>query len=54
MVKVDNQILNKLFKSNYSQTTDDEFKQLDDIAHSILQNNTWDEVYENFDRYLKK
>lgn len=53
MIKIDVKTLNRLFKSDYSKTTNDEFKQLDVLAHSILQNNSWDDVYENFDRYLR-
>lgn len=53
MIKIDDNTLNKLFKSDYSKITIDELVQLDKLAHSILKKYSWDEVYENFDRYLR-
>ena len=53
MIKIENETLKKLFKSDYSKTTHVEFEQLDRLAHSILENNSWDDVYENFDNFLR-
>ena len=53
MIEIDNEILNKLFKSDYSNTTPEEFAKLDEVAHPILQKNSWDDVYGCFDNYLR-
>lgn len=53
MNKIDIKTLNKLFKSNYNTINVEEIKRLDELAHSILKNYTWDEAYGNFDMYLR-
>lgn len=53
MLKIKNEILEELFKANYLETSHDEFIKLDELAQSILNNNPWDEIYENFDNYLR-
>jgi len=53
MIKIDDNTLNRLFKSDYFKISNEEFTQLEQLAHSILKKYSLDEVYENFDRYLR-
>ena len=52
-MKIEKNILYKLFKTDYLKINNDELIKLDELAQSILRTNSWDEVYKNFDFYLR-
>ncbi len=53
MKKIDLNICKKLFNSDYWKTSSEEFNKLDRLANEILAKYSWNDVYADFDEYLR-
>ncbi len=53
MKAIDSNICKKLFSLNYWKTSHEKFIELDKLAHTILQENSWEDFYACFDNYLR-
>ena len=53
MKKIDLNICKKLFSSDFWKTSSEEFNKLDRLANEILAKYSWDDVYADFDEYLR-
>ena len=53
MKKIDLNTCKKLFSSDFWKTSSEEFNKLDRLANEILTKYSWDDVYADFDEYLR-
>lgn len=53
MTKINIDLIKMLFSSNYKYTTEKEQKKLDEIFETIMNNNSWVDIYKSLDYYLR-